>query len=115
MPKTSPKPEAEGNLDRAAFDATLKARGIARSREEAESVFALATWLSDGVAGLGDAFPAADRPSAEVADLSMIDAGKRLRTGQLTSLALVQAALARNSPAATTVDRCTAFPSAART
>src|SRR3569833_288882 len=95
MPKTSPKPDAEGNLDRAAFDAALKARGIALSREEADSVFALATWLSDGVAGLGEAFPAEARQGTEAADLSIVEAGRRLRSGQLTSLALVLAVRAR--------------------
>jgi Asp-tRNA(Asn)/Glu-tRNA(Gln) amidotransferase A subunit family amidase len=95
MSTLSPKSEVEGNLDRAAFDATLKQRGIALNREEADSVFALATWLSDGVAGLGDAFPTEARQTTDVADLSISEVGRRLRTGQLTSLALVQAVLAR--------------------
>jgi Asp-tRNA(Asn)/Glu-tRNA(Gln) amidotransferase A subunit family amidase len=96
MQKTNPRPDGEdGNLDRAAFDATLTARGIMLSREEADSVFALATWLSDGVAKLSDAFPAAERSGTEAADLSIPEAGKRMRSGQLTSVGLVQAALAR--------------------
>ena len=50
-PATEQEP-APGSLDRAAFEALLKARGIALSTEEAESVFGLASWLNEGVAHL---------------------------------------------------------------
>ena len=95
MSTLSTKSAVEGNLDRTTFDATRKERGIALKREEADSGFALATWLSEGVAGLGEAFPEDMRRSTDLADLSISEAGRRLRSGQLTSLALVQAVLAR--------------------
>lgn len=97
MAKATPKPEPESStLGRKTFDASLKAHGIKLSGEESDSVYALATWLSDGVAGLGEVFPAdPTNDVADAAELSIAEAGKRLRDGRLTSAALVRAVLAR--------------------
>lgn len=85
---------ADGDgLDRATFDTALAARGIKLDRDEADSVFALARWLSEGVAALDDT--AAVDETRAAADLPIGEAGKRLRSGQLTSVDLVRAALAR--------------------
>lgn len=96
MAKAKPTPEPESaTLGRADFEATLKARGIKLSRDEAESVYGLATWLSDGVAALGEAFPTERTAAGNPADLSIGDAAVQLRDGRLTSVALVQAVLQR--------------------
>lgn len=81
---------------RAAFAERVAAQGIDLSSSEADGVFRLASWLRDGVAGLGDALPgdvAADQNG--VLDLSFLEQGQRLRDGRLTSVALVQAHLDR--------------------
>ena len=93
-PATEQEP-ARGSLDRAAFEALLKARGIALSTEEAESVFGLASWLNEGVAHLAEQFPMPAADQGDLADLSIAEVGMRLRNGQLTSVALIRAVLAR--------------------
>lgn len=93
-PATEQEP-APGSLDRAAFEALLKARGIALSTEEAESVFGLASWLNEGVAHLAEQFPMPAADQGDLADLSIAEVGMRLRNGQLTSVALIRAVLAR--------------------
>jgi aspartyl-tRNA(Asn)/glutamyl-tRNA(Gln) amidotransferase subunit A len=85
----------EAGLGRSEFDAKLKASGIALSAEERDSVYQLASWLSDGVAGLDTAFPPEVSTLAAAADLSLVEAGRRLRDGTLTSLELTRAVLAR--------------------
>lgn len=85
----------EGRLSRAEFEARLKAQGIVLSPEESDSVYGLAGWLSEGVAGLAESLPAAPEATEDVADLSIFEAGRRLRDGTLTSLALTQAVLGR--------------------
>jgi Asp-tRNA(Asn)/Glu-tRNA(Gln) amidotransferase A subunit family amidase len=95
MPKTMPVDAPEPGLSRDDFAARLKAQGILLSKEETESVYGLANWLNEGVAGLADAFPAEPEATSDAADLSIIAAGRRLRDGSLTSLALTRAVLAR--------------------
>ncbi|MEQ1768199.1 MAG: amidase, partial [Devosia sp.] len=86
---------SEGSLTRDAFLARLKAQGIVLSAEETDSVYTLANWISEGVAGLDAALPSQDEVVAEAPDLSIIEAGRRFRDGSLTSLALTRAVLAR--------------------
>jgi aspartyl-tRNA(Asn)/glutamyl-tRNA(Gln) amidotransferase subunit A len=93
--KTKPLDVPEGRLSRDDFAARLKAQGLVLSKEESDRVYSLATWLNEGVWGLADAFPANSEPSGELADLSLLDAGRGLRDGSLTSLALTRAVLAR--------------------
>jgi len=90
------KPE---DARRAAFDAALRARGIAVSAAEAGEAFKIAAWMDDGVAGLGATLPGEPTEPAVVddaaADLSIAEAGSRLRDGSLTSVDLVEAHLRR--------------------
>jgi Asp-tRNA(Asn)/Glu-tRNA(Gln) amidotransferase A subunit family amidase len=95
MGQAMPVDTPEGGLSREEFAARLKAQGLVLSREEADSVYGLANWLNEGVAGLGEAFPAEEMAADDAADLSIVEAGRRLRDGSLTSLALVRAVLAR--------------------
>lgn len=95
MAKAMEVDKPEGGLSREDFAARLKAQGIVLNREEADSVYGLASWLSEGVAGLADKFPAEDVATTDAADLTIIDAGRKLRDGSLTSLALTRAVLAR--------------------
>jgi aspartyl-tRNA(Asn)/glutamyl-tRNA(Gln) amidotransferase subunit A len=96
MPKPADMPE---DARRARFDAALRARGIAASDAEATEAFKIATWMDDGVAVLpetlpgevGDPTPADDA----AADLTITEAGQRLRDGSLTAVALVEAHLSR--------------------
>lgn len=82
-------------LPREDFDANLKAKGIALSGDERKSVYGLANWLSEGVAGLAQVFADAEPAADDLADLSIAEAGRRLRDGTLTSLELTRAVLAR--------------------
>src|SRR3954469_13631466 len=88
--------DAPDDAFRATFAARVSSHGLKLSATEAESVFKLASWLNDGVAGLGDALPgtvlAADHG---LLDLSFFEQGLRLRDGPLTSVALVRAHLHR--------------------
>jgi len=94
---SSPKPQEQppAGLDRAAFEARLKAQGIVLTAEETASVYGLANWLSEGVAGLGATFPASAEASGDAAELSIFEAGRRLREGSLSALELTRAVLAR--------------------
>jgi aspartyl-tRNA(Asn)/glutamyl-tRNA(Gln) amidotransferase subunit A len=78
---------------RAAFDAAATRHGLVLSAAESDSVYALADWLSEGVARLD----ASGRPvdAAGALDLSFIEQGRMLRDGRLTSVALVQAHIDR--------------------
>lgn len=85
---------------RAAFDAALRASGIVLSDADADAAFKIAAWMDDGIAGLGEALPgeAAESPPAPddtAADLTISEAGARLRDGSLTSVGLVEAHLGR--------------------
>lgn len=77
---------------REAFARCVTQHGLTLSRLEADSVYALATWLSEGVAGLDLTAPVT---SESVLDLSLFEQGKRLRDGRLTSVALVGAHIER--------------------
>jgi len=95
MPRTVPLKSPETGLTRADLAARLRAQGIVLSKDEAESVYGLANWLSEGVAGLAVVFPAAPGATTDAADLSIPEAGRKLRDGSLTSLILTRAVLAR--------------------
>lgn len=90
-----PSPAPEGTLSRAEFEARLRAQGIDLRSDELDGVYNLASWLSDGVAGLPGVFADDAEPDPRAADLTLIEAGARLRDGTLTSLALTRAVLAR--------------------
>lgn len=95
---TTPARTAE-DARRARFDAALRARGIAVSDAEAADAFKIAAWMDDGVAGLEETLPEEAVEPATVNDtpagLSITEAGRRLRDGSLTSVALVEAHLNR--------------------
>ena len=95
MPSPEPLPHPPSSLSRAEFEASLKAHGVALSLDESDSVYKLAAWLSDGVAALGETLPDEAGSAADALDLTIFEAGKRLRDGSLTSLALTRAHLAR--------------------
>ncbi len=90
--------------DRARFDEAVAARGIVLSAEEHDAVYGVAAWMREGIAGLAGALPAmesaGERASEfaiidEPADLSIVEAGRRLRDGRLTAVALTEAVLRR--------------------
>jgi aspartyl-tRNA(Asn)/glutamyl-tRNA(Gln) amidotransferase subunit A len=95
MGQAMPVDAPEGGLSREEFAARLRAQGLVLSREEADSVYGLANWLNEGVARLASQLPTEDETAADAADLSIAEAGRRLRDGSLTSLALTRAVLAR--------------------
>lgn len=95
MTKASPIDEPKGVLSREHFAQRLKAQGLVLSREESDSAYSLANWLNEGIADLSNAFPGEAAPSDDLADLSIAEAGRRLRDGSLTSLALTRTVLAR--------------------
>lgn len=84
---------------RAAFDAALRTRGITVPAAEASEAFKVAAWMDDGIAGLADRLPGEAVAPAPVDDsaagLGITEAGRRLRDGSLTSVALVEAHLGR--------------------
>ncbi|MGV3651966.1 MAG: amidase [Devosia sp.] len=96
-------PADDGPRD--AFDMALRAHGLTLSSDEAEALFGVSRWLSTGLDGLDAAFPGDVAPvdadgggamAAQAAlDLSIIEQGRMLREGQLTSVALVTAQLER--------------------
>lgn len=79
---------------REAFARSVAQHGLVLSPHEADSVFTLASWLSDGVAGL-DSSVAASIGNADVLEVDLFEQGRRLRDGRLTSVALVEAHIAR--------------------
>ncbi|MDB5506422.1 MAG: Amidase [Devosia sp.] len=89
--------QAPSALSRASFDARLAGTGIGLSGEEADSVYNLAAWMSDGVAKLvvGNGSAVAPAITGNPCDLTIVEAGRRLRDGSLTSVALTTAHLAR--------------------
>jgi aspartyl-tRNA(Asn)/glutamyl-tRNA(Gln) amidotransferase subunit A len=105
MPDARRKPDAAAtDVERARFDTEVETRGLTLSDAEREAVYGVAAWMRDGIAGLASALPAADaaddtpgglRAVANAADLSIPEAGRRLRDGTLTAVALVEAVLAR--------------------
>ena len=99
MSADRPAQDKAENARRAAFEASVARHGIAFSPAESDSVFKLADWLTEGIAGLGATLPAGTTttpaPAADSPDLSLLEQGRRLRDGSLTSLALTEAHLAR--------------------
>jgi aspartyl-tRNA(Asn)/glutamyl-tRNA(Gln) amidotransferase subunit A len=95
MANPMPVEKPEGSLSRDDFAARLKAQGIVLSKDETDSVYGLANWLNEGVAGLADTFPAKPEIPTNAADLSILEAAAKLRSGSLTSLTLTRAVLAR--------------------
>ncbi|WP_244487146.1 amidase [Devosia sp. Leaf420] len=82
---------SDDRSDRAAyFRDRAKAAGLRLSEGEAESLFGLAAWMSDGLAG-----PTRAAPDDAVLDLDIAELGARLRDGRLTSVALIEATLQR--------------------
>lgn len=79
---------------RAAFDESVARHGLGLSASEADSLYQLTLWMSQGLAGL-DTTPVSNPIVQDVLSLSLIEQGKRLRDGSLTSVRLVQAHLAR--------------------
>lgn len=72
------------------FKDRVAAAGLELSESEARGLFDLAAWMSDGLAGAGDA-----ALGEAVLDLDIAELGRRLRDGRLSSLGLVQATLRR--------------------
>ena len=95
MARTMPVEPPEGWLSREDFAARLKAQGLVLSKDESDSVYGLANWLSEGVAGLAEAFPPRGQSESDPAELSIVEAGRKLRDRSLTSVALTRAVLAR--------------------
>src|SRR5690349_3713005 len=95
MTKTRPVDGPEGQLSREDFAARLKAQGLVLSKDEADSVYGLANWLNEGVAGLAETFPPRAQQGIDPAELSIVEAGRRLRDGSLTAVGLTRAVLAR--------------------
>lgn len=96
MPAQEPALAIDPNEQRrAAFEASLAQHGIALSPHENDSVFKLAAWMGDGIAGLAETFPAQEEDLSAILDLNFLEQGRRLRDGRLTSVALTQACLDR--------------------
>ncbi|SEP64998.1 aspartyl-tRNA(Asn)/glutamyl-tRNA(Gln) amidotransferase subunit A [Devosia sp. YR412] len=79
---------------RDAFAASVARHGLTMNAAEAEGVYQLASWMSDGIAGLQVGPTTTDIADAAL-DLSLFEQGKRMRDGRLTSVALVEACLRR--------------------
>jgi Asp-tRNA(Asn)/Glu-tRNA(Gln) amidotransferase A subunit family amidase len=81
---------------RKAFAESLARHGLTMNATESDSVYKLANWMSDGLAGLDTSSPMNSETVANAAlDLSLFEQGNRLRDGRLTSVALVEAYLRR--------------------
>lgn len=72
------------------FHDRAAAAGLQLSEAEARGLFGLAAWMSDGLAG-----PVGVLVDDDVLDLDIVELGRRLRDGRLTSVALVDATLRR--------------------
>jgi Asp-tRNA(Asn)/Glu-tRNA(Gln) amidotransferase A subunit family amidase len=100
MPGDSPHHSRPGSPPgHAAFKAALERHGIDLAPDEAGEVENLAGWLSAGVGRLAAVASAPRPPGASAADaapdLTIAEAGRRLRDGRLTSVALTRAHLER--------------------
>lgn len=87
-------------LGKPVFAADVAAYGLNLPAADAENIYALANWLHAGVGALGavvgTAEPRGEPPVLESwADLTIIEAGRRLRDGSLTSVGLTKAHLQR--------------------
>lgn len=72
------------------FTERARAAGLDLTEAETKSLFGLAGWMRDGLAEAPDA-----APSGDVLDLDIFEQGRLLRSGQLTSVQLVEATLQR--------------------
>jgi aspartyl-tRNA(Asn)/glutamyl-tRNA(Gln) amidotransferase subunit A len=72
------------------FAERARAAGLDLNEAETKSLFGLAGWMRDGLAGEPNA-----APPANVLDLDIFEQGRLLRAGQLTSVQLVDATLER--------------------
>ena len=61
------------------FAARLRAQGLVLGKDELDSVYSLANWLNEGVVGLAEAFPVEPEVTTDAADLSIGEAGRKLR------------------------------------
>ena len=77
------------------FEARLAKHGIVLSADERDSVYGIASWMRDGISGLSTALPDLAPMASSAADLSIREAGQRLRDGSLTSVALTRSVLER--------------------
>jgi aspartyl-tRNA(Asn)/glutamyl-tRNA(Gln) amidotransferase subunit A len=75
------------------FMAALNDSGLELTGDEIESVSRLAKWMHDGLSALPSSPDTT--MSEDICDLDVVELGKRLRDGRLTSVALVRATLAR--------------------
>ena len=81
---------------RQSFADSVARHGLTMTAEEAESVYKLSAWMSDGLAGIDASSPISSDNAADAAlDLSLFEQGNRLRDGRLTSVALVEAYIRR--------------------
>ncbi|MDB5614270.1 MAG: amidase, partial [Devosia sp.] len=80
---------------REAFASSLARHGLTMNAAEAESVYKVANWMSDGLAGLDTSSPNTASAADAALDLSLFEQGNRLRDGRLTSVALLDAYLRR--------------------
>jgi Asp-tRNA(Asn)/Glu-tRNA(Gln) amidotransferase A subunit family amidase len=93
--------DAPEDLSREAFEQALKSGRLTLSPDERESVYRLASWMHEGIAALGDitsegaAAPTSGEARENPADLTIAEAGRRIRAGSLTSESLVVATLER--------------------
>jgi len=83
------------DADREAFAARVASHGLDLSPDETAGVYGLASWMRDGLARIDAGASALAGDIQGMLDLSFIEQGKRLRDGRLTSVALVEAHLAR--------------------
>lgn len=74
------------------FRSRAKEAGLDLADGEAEGLFSLAAWMSDGLAG---SVPNSAAVDDAVLDLDIGELGRRLRDGRLTAVALVDATLQR--------------------
>lgn len=95
MPEPMLDKRPAAGLSREELAVRLGAQGIVLSDKEAESVYGLAAWLNEGISALGAAFPVPAPTAASAADLSIAEAGRMLRRGSLTALALTREVLER--------------------
>ena len=88
--------DSTDQASRKAFADSLARHGLTMNAAETDSVYKLASWMSNGLAGLDASSPMNLETAADAAlDLSLFEQGHRLRDGRLTSVALVEAYLRR--------------------
>lgn len=83
-------PSADTPDHTAYFNERAAAAGLSLNEAEAASLFGLARWMRDGLAG-----PVGSASDDDALDLDIAELGHRLRDGRLTSARLVEATLRR--------------------